>query len=146
MTCTATTDVGGGNTKDNLGVSLSNVSLRWMVRQIANASKTVPHFKILFDHAALAQWNIQDQDISPSKEGEVSDAVFKKDKDRHAQVNKSKRAEKDKEFDTDSGEVKEKSRDELWKGGRWWAWWPLEILPAYYEWQDKEGRWMGQWK
>ncbi|KAI9508334.1 hypothetical protein F5148DRAFT_923284 [Russula earlei] len=60
-------DVGGGNAKDSDKYALSNLSLRWMVREIVGAREFIPKFEVLFDPTALPQWNIPQREIRPSK-------------------------------------------------------------------------------
>ena len=55
------TDVGVGIAKDTKPNTLSNVSLRWMVREVMKADCGV-----LFDLAALGQWNIPLPETRPS--------------------------------------------------------------------------------
>jgi len=82
-------DVGGGNAKDLDNYALSNVSLRWMVREIVEASITLepiealrkPKFKILFDldHTVLNPWNIPPRELLPSTARELSEANIVED-------------------------------------------------------------------
>lgn len=64
--------------------ALSNVSLRWMVREIVKASITLkpnealrkPKFEIHFEPTALEQWNIPQREIWPSTARELSEATI----------------------------------------------------------------------
>jgi hypothetical protein len=184
MSPTPATDVGGGNTEDEKMNALSNVSLRWMVREIVQASETLPHFKILFDRKALEQWNIPEREILlPSTEGDVSSDATVVDGARPQQQQQRQREGAHKRRVPSVSEVKagahagakaksrngngklaartaaeleektfdtldalEPSIDELRIGKRRWLWRMLEILPAYYEWQDENDLWVGQWR
>ncbi|KAH9953347.1 hypothetical protein BC827DRAFT_139393 [Russula dissimulans] len=177
-------DVGGGNTEDEKMNALSNVSLRWMVREIVKASETLPHFKILFDRKALEQWNIPEREILlPSTEGDVSSDATVVDGARPQQQQQRQREGAHKRRVPSVSEVKagahagakaksrngngklaartaaeleektfdtldalEPSIDELRVGKRRCLWRMLEILPAYYEWQDENDLWVGQWR
>ena len=117
-----TTDIGGGTTEDindstkKTNPMLSNISLRWMVRQVAAIRKECP---IDFAEAALEQWNIPREDIQVQPlitEGLSVEHYFRYD-DAKADIN-----------------------DELERSRSWYA---VEILPTYYEWEDDSER--GQW-
>jgi Uncharacterized alpha/beta hydrolase domain (DUF2235) len=182
-TRTPTTDVGGGNANDLDNYALSNVSLRWMVREIVKAGITLepiealrkPKFKILFDldHTVLNQWNIPRRELLPSTARELSEAtVFEDTLPQQPEGNyEQPLSSPEKKVGSDgaqasSGEIEReravhasdaetffdtndalgKIRDELKQGKLWWFWRFLEIIPTYYEWQDKYGRWLGQTK
>ncbi|KAH9953351.1 hypothetical protein BC827DRAFT_1146310 [Russula dissimulans] len=176
-------DVGGGNANDLDNYALSNVSLRWMVREIVKAGITLepiealrkPKFKILFDldHTVLNQWNIPRRELLPSTARELSEAtVFEDTLPQQPEGNyEQPLSSPEKKVGSDgaqasSGEIEReravhasdaetffdtndalgKIRDELKQGKLWWFWRFLEIIPTYYEWQDKYGRWLGQTK
>ncbi|KAH9952519.1 hypothetical protein BC827DRAFT_1367125 [Russula dissimulans] len=103
-------DVGGGNANDLDNYALSNVSLRWMVREIVKAGITLEPIEAL-----------------------------RKPKERAVHAS-------DAETFFDTNDALGKIRDELKQGKLWWFWRFLEIIPTYYEWQDKYGRWLGQTK
>ena len=121
-----TTDVGGGNTEDindstdKTNPALSNISLRWMVRQVAAIRAKCGKSLVDFDEATLKQWNIPCEDIQvqPLVTEGLSVEHYFCDDDAKADIT-----------------------DEL-KISR--AWYGVEILPTYYEWQDDSER-RDQW-
>ncbi|KAI9508335.1 hypothetical protein F5148DRAFT_1284190 [Russula earlei] len=159
-------DVGGGNAKDSDKYALSNLSLRWMVREIVGAREFIPKFEVLFDPTALSQWNIPQREIRPSKVRELSDATVVEDvapptvidEGHHSPSEKKAHARtglSDGESEAHALAVEEsfdvndalsKSLDEIENGRLWWLWRIIEIFPSYYKWQDKHGRWVGQWR
>jgi len=116
-------DIGGGNTEDiddstdKTNPALSNISLRWMVRQVAAIGVK---FSFHFVLATLKQWNIPREDIQVQPlvtEGLSVEHYFRDD------------------------DAKAVMKDELKRSRFWYA---LEILPTYYEWQDERGQWFKQ--
>ena len=115
-----TTDVGGGNVKDidsRTDPALSNISLRWMVRQVVAIQPECP---VYFDENALEQWNIPREDIQ-------------------AQPIVAKRLPIEHYFREDDATAPR--TDELKRRRLWYL---LEIFPTYYEWQNEWGQWFKQ--
>ena len=162
------TDVGGGIAKDTKPNALSNVSLRWMVREVMKADCGV-----LFDLAALSQWNI------PLPETRPSIALSPPDKaavpndgpapPEHVKYEERKPPDHAASGETDAadttacincGQVQvtpptptvqetleqkdlvKKKVDRLKKSRSWWI---TEIFPMSYKWQDEDGQWVKQW-
>jgi hypothetical protein len=91
-----------------------------MLRQITANKKNC---EVYFNDAALEEWHIPTSDIraQPAHAEELSPTHF---------------------FSEDDARLCKK--DELKKCK---AWYILEILPTYYEWQDEEtGKWLKQWR
>ena len=118
-----TTDVGGGNTEDiddstdRANPALSNIPLRWMVRQVVATRAECP---VHFDEAKLKQWNIPREDVQVQPivaEGLPVEHYFCDD------------------------DARARRKDELKRRKSWYI---LEILPTYYEWQDERGQWFKQ--
>jgi len=161
-------DVGGGIAKDTKPNALSNVSLRWMVREVMKADCGV-----LFDLAALSQWNI------PLPETRPSIALSPPDKaavpndgpapPEHVKYEERKPPDHAASGETDAadttacincGQVQvtpptptvqetleqkdlvKKKVDRLKKSRSWWI---TEIFPMSYKWQDEDGQWVKQW-
>ncbi|KAH9080201.1 hypothetical protein EDB83DRAFT_2503382 [Lactarius deliciosus] len=118
-------DVGGGHVKDTKEHALSNIPLRWMVREIL---KTNCH--ILFDEAALEQWGVPvamiKQQAVPERTRETSDSTLYVEPSRF-----------------DAEDAVEKMGDQLKKNRFWWM---LEIIPTYFVWQNEKDEWVGRWR
>jgi hypothetical protein len=147
------TDVGGGSEKDSKESALSNISLRWMVREVVKANCGVR-----FDPTAIGQWNIPSEEIRPSIAHEPSDAtlyegttsqnrISYEDELRNSASGKSNewKAEDARcvEQSFDNKDALKEEVDQLKKRRLWWI---LEILPTYYAWQDEHDRWVGGWR
>ncbi|KAH9045010.1 hypothetical protein EDB84DRAFT_1634778 [Lactarius hengduanensis] len=158
-------DVGGGLVKDTKEHALSNIPLRWMVREIL---KTNCH--IQFDEAALNQWGIPVAMIKrqavPERTRETSDStLYMEPSSRHDQKtpappetpggyatdtdvlgipnrDDTKRAPLSVEESLDAEDAVEKMGDQLKKNRFWWV---LEIIPTYYVWQNEKDAWVGKW-
>jgi uncharacterized protein (DUF2235 family) len=164
-------DVGGGHTKDTDQHSLSNIPLRWMVREIL---KTSCH--ILFDEAALKQWSIPVDLIkqgAPAHTRETSDStLYMEPSHRPGQKtlampatletpdsyavapttgvsvsngNDLKRAATpplSAEESLDAVDAVQKIGDQLKRNRFWWI---LEIVPTHYMWQNEKDEWVGGW-
>ena len=154
-------DVGGGNAKDSKRHALSNIPLRWMMREILNSG-----CHIHFDPTALKLWDIPLGVIErPSMVREASSATYCTDTLReNAMVDGDEYRDapgKEKvgfasygksvagglslaaEESLDGGDAVKKLRDELKKQVFWWI---LEVFPTYYKSQDEQGHWIGKWR
>jgi len=155
-------DVGGGNAKDSKRHALSNVPLRWMLREInLNLGG-----RIHFDPTALKQWDIPLAIIEPPSTGmvrEASSATYCEDAPREnamPDVDEYRDApEQEKaafaiygksvadclaaEESLDAGDAVKKPRDELKKNVFWWV---LEVFPTYYKSQNEQGQWIWEWR
>ncbi|KAG6917348.1 hypothetical protein DXG01_002919 [Tephrocybe rancida] len=121
-------DVGGGAVLDSEPHSLSNISLRWMVRQIQQAN-----CGILFDEHALEHAGIP--------------AVVPRNEDTDAKsptgsVTTSTGSEI--EVEKDAEDAVQDTNDELkheLKSPMKLLWWLLEIIPLGHAWQDEDAVW-----
>lgn len=109
-------DVGGGAVKDDEPKILSQIPLRWMIREV-----TAAQCGIIFDQRALRRLDVQLSLLgSPRKAG---------------------RREKILDFKDAKADV----NDMLTSGlGR--AWWMLELTPTLDRWQNGEGVWRRKWR
>ncbi|KAH9979975.1 hypothetical protein BGW80DRAFT_1514339 [Lactifluus volemus] len=121
----AHSDVGGGLVDDMEKYALSNIPLRWMVREILEAGS-----HIRFDEATVAMWNIP---IALIEETPVVREV-------NASV---PRPSSPTESSLDAEDAVQKMGNSFKKNPLWWI---LEIIPTYYEWQNETGKWVGNWR
>ena len=146
------TDVGGGSAKDSSPSSLSNISLRWMVREIVKAD-----CGIQFDPAAFGQWNIPLQEMRPSIAHELSESTLYEGPTSQKHINyeelhhsASGKAKEEKAADTvrseESLDIMDALKEEVDQLKKRRLWWILEILPTYHTWQDDDDRWVGGWR
>lgn len=166
-------DVGGGLAMDTKQHALSNISLRWMVREIL---KTRCH--ILFDEAALKQWSIpvaMIKQVAPEQTPETSDStVYMEPSSGSGQETPEtpetpdNRAVALRTASTDAGihgeddveraatpppplsiEESLDAVDAMKRMGNQLKvnvfWWLLEIIPTYYVWQNEQDEWVGGW-
>ena len=163
------TDIGGGLAKDTEPHALSNISLRWMVREIL---KTTCH--ILFDEAALKQWGIPVElikQVAPERTPETTlymepfygpvqeTPTTPETPDNYAVAPRTgtgmgvsipngddlKRAATPPpsiEESLDAAGAIQGVGDQLKRDMFWWI---LEIMPTHYEWQNEKDEWVGGW-
>ena len=147
-------DVGGGSVENSVKHSLALISLRWMIREVADAQ-----CGIQFDSDALADAHIPATVFSrssfpleqyfnsmkrpelvvrttepemgevtePSSLGREISSFFKKAKAPAVNLN-------DDALQPISDQLKAS-----------WPWWILEIMPTDYTWQDDKGLWHRRW-
>jgi len=157
-------DVGGGLARDTDENALSNISLRWMVREIVKAQ-----CHIRFDETALAQWNIPITAIERVPipvAREASDSTLR-DEDTpdkyHASLAREANGSTSTSISTpghqaaaeapsafppiqeslDKMDAVQKMGNALKKNVLWWA---LELVPTYYECQNEHDEWIGRWR
>ena len=151
------TDVGGGNMKDSENHSLSNVSLRWMVREVVEAN-----CGIIFDETAdWKDWKIKEDDLKPMTGGPSKSAIGKgaswKTHENSGNEHRldpgavnpqgSDGSDVKQFFDMDDalaskGDIlKLKLKSKIVKTIGWWI---FEMTPTLYEWQDQDGKWWKQ--
>jgi Uncharacterized alpha/beta hydrolase domain (DUF2235) len=151
-------DVGGGNVKDSKRHALSNIPLRWMIREIFEAGCDI------FDPAALKQSHIPLETVKrPSTMREASNstcvgdalpekAILEEVEYLYAPGRESvtcascgKSAEGAPSLSADESldakDAVKKIRDTLKKNVLWWI---LEIIPTYYKSQNEDGQWVGK--
>ncbi|KAN0127605.1 Uncharacterized alpha/beta hydrolase domain (DUF2235) domain containing protein [Lactarius tabidus] len=144
-------DVGGGNVKDTEQHALSNISLRWMVREIL---KTKCH--ILFDETALKEWSIPVEKIKQAPDSghlrEISDSTTLhtpqvtltplKPPDMPDLGKESAGTATPESLDADALDAVQDIGDQLKKNAFWWI---IEIIPTNYMWQNEQDEWVGGW-
>jgi hypothetical protein len=138
-------DVGGGHVKDTEQHALSNISLRWMVREIL---KTGSH--ILFDETALNEWSTSMEMIK-----QAPDSGHWRESTLHTpQVTPTplktpdmpglgKGSEGTATPDADALDAVQGIGDQLKKNAFWWI---IEIIPTNYMWQNERDEWVGGWR
>jgi hypothetical protein len=161
-------DIGGGLAKDTEEYGLSNIPLRWMMREIVKA-----RCHIYFDETALELWNIPSTTIvqvpmtrEPSDStlrGDETDLALGKeipDKDlaltgeeanastsasasiaRHTSA-LPPTAHVDIRDNLDVVDAVQEMSNAFQKNPFWWI---LEILPTHQEWQNEVDEWVGKW-
>ena len=147
------TDVGGGSEKDSNESALSNISLRWMLREVVKAD-----CGIQFDLTEIGQWNIPLQEIRPSIAHELSEATLYEGPTSQKHISyeeelphsASEKANGEGVADTlgveESFDTKDALKEEVDQLKKRRLWWVLEILPTYHAWQDEHDRWVGGWR
>ena len=135
------TDIGGGNTKDTTEISnettnfaLSHISLRWMIQEIVDSKCGIRFVHEDDDDddnrlvGLLQRWHIPVKETkSPLPPGVPKD-----------------------EQPYDNRDAKAKIIDEFKSTFLWMLFWcALELVPTYYEWQEKRGQkwvWYSQYR
>ena len=148
-------DVGGGAVEDTVRYSLADISLRWMVKQVI-----LSQCGIRFDTAALRRADIHVSTIvhagpmrtaaeqilrseseagassptSPGSSGENGsrEHMIQKGKERDVKMQAWPREQ----------DVLADIHDELKSKPMWW---PLELMPMKFTWQEADGTWKSKW-
>jgi hypothetical protein len=132
----------GGTVADNCRYSLSDISLRWMVKQVV-----LSQCGILFDHAALRRADIDISSIIVADPHQPTVKDFWKPGPRMRRspspvpIHEDADGDDEELWPTDQ-DVLTDCHDQL-KLTR--AWWMLEMLPMKYAWQDAQGKWHAKW-
>jgi len=135
-------DVGGGTVADDCRYSLSDISLRWMVKQVI-----LSQCGILFDHAALRRADIDISSIIVMDPQQPTVRDFWKPGPRMRKspspvpIHEDADGNDEELWPTDQ-DVLTDCHDQL-KLTK--AWWMLEMLPMKYAWQDAQGKWHAKW-
>ncbi|KAN0124133.1 Uncharacterized alpha/beta hydrolase domain (DUF2235) domain containing protein [Lactarius tabidus] len=136
-------DVGGGHVKDTEQHALSNISLRWMVREIL---KTGSH--ILFDETALNEWSTSMEMIKQAPGSELMRETLHTLQVTPTPLKTSdmpdlgKGSEGTATPDADALDAVQGIGDQLKKNAFWWI---IEIIPTNYMWQNAQDEWVGGW-
>lgn len=147
-------DVGGGHAEDVEQHALSNIPLRWMVREIL---KTRCH--ILFDETALNEWSISAEIIQQAPDSdselmrETSDSALyipkvtatppeTPDMPNVALRSAGPEAVMPESLNADALDAVQGIGDQL-KGSVFW--WVIEIIPTNYMWQNEQDEWVRRW-
>lgn len=157
-------DVGGGSVADDVTVSLSDITLRWMVREVVQAQ-----CGIAFDEAALARANIPEsifrgvgfplpsqtiishtprrhKHTAPVGEGASSSSAEDSDSSDQPQLKIQAPPAPPSQTGDDSLDAKADAvqpTHDAFKSSP--AWWLLEIVPISYPWQQPSGKWKNTW-
>ncbi|EIW59114.1 uncharacterized protein TRAVEDRAFT_28448 [Trametes versicolor FP-101664 SS1] len=157
------TDVGGGSVADDVTVSLSDITLRWMVREVVQAQ-----CGIAFDEAALVRANIPEsifrgvgfplpsqtiishtprrhKPTVPEEEGTSASSAEDSDLSDPPLKIQAPSAPSD-QTGSDSLDAKADAiqpTHDAFKSSP--AWWLLEIVPISYPWQQASGKWKNIW-
>jgi hypothetical protein len=163
-------DVGGGLVQDMEEYALSNIPLRWMMREIVKAE-----CHIRFDEAAVEEWNIPIATIEPMPivRG-VSGSTLRDDEPLLGQASSDTTYHDTSEREVNATTSMNTSRSTTWgKSARTPRpplcalslldaedavqkmgnalrmnvfWWFVEIIPTYHEWQNEHNEWVGKWR
>jgi hypothetical protein len=123
-----------------------------MVREVVEAK-----CGIIFDETAIAEWNIQENDLKPMP-GEPSTSargkwVTWKTHDNSGNEHRSAPGIVDPQGSDDSAVEKFFNMDDAledkgdllkWNSLKAIVWWIFEMTPTLYEWQDQDGKWWKQ--
>ncbi|CCM03505.1 uncharacterized protein FIBRA_05639 [Fibroporia radiculosa] len=136
-------DIGGSAVPNETKLSLSDITLHWMMRQIAESQ-----CGIVFDHDALVRARIPESvfrgmkglSISPSlNDTKLHPMDASGSSTRHAGKQASNSTGMDK---LDKLNAVEPMHDQLRQIPLWWI---LEVLPTTYNWQEPSGLWHTSW-
>ncbi|PCH40124.1 hypothetical protein WOLCODRAFT_98323 [Wolfiporia cocos MD-104 SS10] len=125
-------DVGGSAVEDSVKLSLSHITLRWMVRQIMLAQ-----CGITFDDNALRRLN-----IPPSVVTGIEFPITPPQVEKRPQTSSSSGSDAERPDTLDKMNALQPLHDELYRRAFWWI---LEVLPMSYNWQEKSGKWRTSW-
>lgn len=130
-TCTVSfcADVGGGSVTDSVSLSLSQITLHWMLREVVSSQ-----CGIIFDHEAL-----QRLDFNPDQfnVGQL-----------HLQLQPQPQPQPT-ESNPDTLEAETPLHDQLTMEVAGWGapmWWILELIPLQLSNQDGKGVWRTYWR
>jgi hypothetical protein len=125
-------DVGGGCVSNATRHSLGDISLRWMVREVAAAQ-----CGIKFDDSALQRQNIP-HSIFPAASG-----LFAKQREAFGRWSgETERSGVSIISELDEEDLQTPIHDQLAIDKRWWF---LELIPTNHSWQDGRGVWHNKW-
>jgi len=134
-------DVGGGAVDNSVVLSLSDIPLRWMIRQVV-----LSQVGILFDPEALVRADIDIAAISQFIE--AAPVASPSSSGEHVQtkidaftVTKNVRDSVESSI-TDRGQDSLQPIHDALKNPLWWI---LEVVPMRYSWQDADGTWHRKW-
>jgi hypothetical protein len=150
-------DIGGGHVLDSEPHALSNIPLRWMVKEVMESN-----CGIVFEGKALEGINVNhgipyyfppvDKDPGQHASTSIVDGIATKveksvkwsgnDDDVSVGPGRSARQKAENEVvagrDKELIDAKSPAHDQL---KRRWMWWLLELVPTHYVWQDEIGEW-----
>ena len=142
-------DVGGSAVADTVRYSLSDISLRWMVKQVI-----LSQCGIKFDATALRRAEIDVSTViltAPAKpivepalepEAGLSSPTSGEDGFGEDMVRKGKKRDTEAQSWPREQDVSAGIHDNLVSQP---AWWMLEIMPMKFMWQEADGTWKSKW-
>jgi hypothetical protein len=145
-------DIGGGNYPNSNEVTLADITLRWMVREIVKAQTG-----ILFDNRALQEAGISSSCfpvtsfLSTPRHSTALETVQEKSNGLngvgHAKINGKETTSStdapDENQKQDAKDAVTPINDALKQKPIWWL---VEILPFPVSWQDEKGIWRRKWR
>ncbi|KAF8527523.1 hypothetical protein BU17DRAFT_39727 [Hysterangium stoloniferum] len=144
-------DVGGGATRDDDANSLSNITLRWMVREIVKAQCGIQFdptalkragipLTMVYPDSVASDSNVQSgsSGIPQSSDGEAAKATAVEVTGGPSPSLYNAEAAQD-----DVNDAKQQLHDEFLLNP---AWWILEVMLFYQPWQDESGTWHRQFR
>jgi len=135
-------DVGGGAVDNSVVHSLSDIPLRWMIRQVV-----LSQVGILFDPEALVRADIDIAAISQFVQA-APVASSPSSLGGHVQTKLDAFTAKKHPRDSVESSITDQGQDSLQpihdavKNPIWWI---LEVVPMRYSWQDTDGTWHRKW-
>ena len=143
-------DIGGGNVRDDVKVSLAQITLHWMVEQIIDSE-----CGILFDDKELADIGFKFPPPSPQRPvtgGQILPDFFIDNHPTSGAVDndsslvpgtKANQSVPIPESYPERADTIAPLFDQLEINKLWWL---LEIMPSSNAWQDSKGVWHTQWR
>jgi hypothetical protein len=158
-------DVGGGHVKDSEPNALSNIPLRWMVKEVMESNAgiifegkalegfhvdhgTIPHYFPILRSGKNRIATDDEGTLHPAKATSFSANEIQQWSENididEVIVGPDKSAKQKAENEIAGGapkdleDVKSLKHDRLKTA---WLWWLLEIIPTHYSWQDATGEW-----
>ena len=123
-----------------------------MVREVVEAK-----CGIVFDETAIAEWNIQEDDLKPMPGGPSTSTIGKwvtwQTHDNSGKEHRPASGTVNPQGSDDSAVEKFFNMDDAledkgdllkWNSLKAIVWWIFEITPTLYEWQDQDGKWWKQ--
>lgn len=148
-------DIGGGSVSNTTVHCLSDIPLRWMVRQVVQAQ-----VGIQFDRDAVLRANLPESVFTgvgfpaaplvvttPNLDGEI--LLFSAESKENGGIHAAERERRSEESEASTSSTNtmidavQPLDDEL-KKDLWW--WLLEIIPTSYTYQDGNGNWHTKWR
>lgn len=138
-----TSPFAGGAIADDHRYSLSDISLRWMVKQVI-----LSQCGVLFDQAALRRADIDITNVAIIDPRQPTVGDYWRNGPRNPKHPSPVPSHEDADdgdeartWPTDEGVLAD-CHDQL-KSQK--AWWILEMFPIKYAWQDFQGKWHAKW-
>ncbi|KAI0769028.1 hypothetical protein BD413DRAFT_87062 [Trametes elegans] len=146
-------DVGGGSVDDDIELSLSDITLRWMVREVVQAQCGVAFDQAALTRANIPEWIFRGTGFALPAQTTISGPgsprsphhhgfVVQDDADPLAKVQPSPGPSEGGGPNSDplgtAADALQPIHDALKRTPTWWL---LEIVPTWWNWQDADGKW-----